>query len=56
MGREYTESQKKATYKWRENNNEKHKNNTLIHMRKYRLKLRIWKEIKFEFFNILLII
>lgn len=46
-----TYSKNKAhIYKWRQNNNEKYKENCKIHQRKY----QIWKKIKMDFLNILL--
>lgn len=45
---------KKHIYKWVANNKEKYNTDTAKRMVKYRLKLKTWKEIKFEFLNILL--
>jgi len=50
------EQNKKHIYKWIENNKEKYNKGTRERMVKYRFKLKTWKEIRFEFFNILLII
>jgi len=50
------EQNKEFIYNWREKNKEKHRELSKIHMRNYRLKLQNWKEIKFEFLNILLIV
>jgi len=47
MGAVYTESQKQATYKWRNANRDKKRATDVKHIR--------WKKIKSEFFNILLI-
>ena len=46
---------KEHIYKWRAENREIHNESTSRSMRKYRLKLKTWKEIKFEFLNILII-
>jgi hypothetical protein len=50
------EQNKKHIYNWVAKNKEKYNTATAKRMVKYRLKLKIWKEIRFEFFNILLII
>lgn len=42
-------------YKWRENNKEKFNENTAKYMIKYRYKTKVWKDIKTEFLNILLL-
>jgi len=47
MGAKYTDSQKKATYKWRDHNRDKKRASDVRHLH--------WKKIKFEFLNILLI-
>lgn len=50
------EQNKKHIYNWVSQNKEKYNKDTAKRMVKYRLKLKTWKEIKFEFLNILLII
>jgi hypothetical protein len=47
MGAVYTDSQKKATYKWRDANRDKKRASDVRHIR--------WKKIKIEFLSILLI-
>jgi hypothetical protein len=41
-------------YKWRENNNERHKEMSAKYMAKYRSNRKSWKEIQSIFLNILL--
>jgi len=52
MGREYTESQKRASYKWAAANKERQREI----QNKYDRKRYAWKQVKFEYLNILLII
>ena len=52
MGRKYTEAQKQATYKWVTANRERR--NQI--QNKYDKKRYAWKQVKFEYLNILLII
>lgn len=46
---------KQYIYNWREKNKEKFNENNAKGMVKYRLKKKLWKEIKIEFLNILII-
>jgi len=51
MGREYTEAQKRATYKWVTANKERR----CQIQNKYDKKRALWKTVKFEYLNILLL-
>jgi len=51
MGREYTEAQKRATYKWVTANKERR----CQIQSKYQKKQGAWKKVKLEFLNILLL-
>lgn len=45
---------KEHIYKWRENNRNRFNELSAKNMKKYRLKQKIWKEIKVEFLAILI--
>lgn len=51
MSGKYTQSQKKATYKWFENNLEKKR----LSAKKYKARKDAWVKVKVEFLNILFI-